>query len=226
MNEEISNEKSGSGCLKVGGIGCAVVLGIMLIAGLWLYAHREKLLRSFMSKSLTVGAEAMVEALQLPPEEREAAMQPLLDLSEEIGQGTVSAEQGARIMQALIESVVPNLLAMRAFEVQLMQKGDLSAQEKEEARKTIWRYAEGLRTKTIDDNSFEDLMNIVSTPQKEGRRLKDDITPEDFRRCLAIMKKSADEGGVADRQFEFDLPGEIRKAIDAGLAAESEAPAR
>lgn len=47
--------------------------------------------------------------------------------------------------------------------------------------------------------------------------MKQSLTDQELRDWLKAMKDTADAAGIENKRFEVDIPGEIRKAIDAGL---------
>ena len=72
----------------------------------------------------------------------------------------------------------------------------------------------------------KDLVILDGSPKRKpgflGRRkLKESITTDELKSCLAIMKDAADTGGVEDKEFAHDIGEMIGQAIERGMAKPS-----
>jgi hypothetical protein len=197
-----------------------VVVIIAVVAGLIIAKNWEKI----VGVSVTAGARAMFQGLQLPADEKQAAMVPVQELADKIKSKQVSVEQAGSVMKSVLEGPLPYVIILRAFEVAYLQPSSLPAEEKTAGHVTVTRFAKGLIDNTVDRNSGKEIMNVISVKTtgpggKENVKFKETITVEELKKSLAIMKEAADKAGVEDKEFKVDIAAEIRKAIDASLSA-------
>jgi hypothetical protein len=99
---------------------------------------------------------------------------------------------------------------------------DLPAAEKEAGSITLSRFARALTGKKVPKEKTNAVLEKISvkrvgTDGKETTQLKQSLSDEELRDWLKAMKDAADAAGIENKRFEVDIPGEIRKAIDAGL---------
>jgi hypothetical protein len=220
MAEE--QKKSGSGCGKSLGIGCLVVVLILAIGGFCL----AKNWRSIAGWGMVMSANAMFDGLQLPAEEKAAAMAPIRELTDKFKADAITKEQASAVLKSVFEGPLVDIVAVQAMDVAHLRNSSLPADEKQAGHKTITRFVKGRMDGTVDKETTVKLLDIISTQGPGNRRdFKESLTIEELRTCLTIMKEAADKAGVEDKEFKIDLAGEIRKAIDAGLAAKPATPA-
>ncbi len=211
-------EKSNSsGCWKAAGIGCLALVLAGGLVGVWAYRNAGRLLRTGAAHMLDKGAEVMFEAMQLEAEDRQAAMAAIAELSEQVRTGELTMEQGGEILTALAEGPLPMIVALRLFETTILEPSALDAETKAQGRVTVSRFAEGLVRGSIPPEKGEEALDAISVQKEDRREMKPDLTTAELIGCLEIMKTAADEAGIEDRKFTYDLAEEIRKVIRRGL---------
>lgn len=222
MAEETPQQpkSSGSGCLKAAGIGCLVVIVLVVVAGWLVYSNIGKI----TSKVMVVAAEQAFTAMNMPEGEKQAAMVPIRELADKIAAGEITKEQAMSVLNSLAEGPLPIAITMRAFQVKYVDASSLPAEEKKEAAVSISRFARGLMDEKIDRSKGEEVAGIVTVKTtgangQETSQLKEAITSDELKQCLQIMKDAADKAGIENKMFPVDLAAEIRKAIQKGMAA-------
>ena len=216
-------KSGGSGCLKVAGIGCGVIVVLGIIAGVVLYSNKDKIIQSVGGVAIEKGADLMFDSLDLPANEKEAAMVHVRDLSGRIKKGEISVEQALQVLESLAEGPLPVVIILRLFEAKYVKGASLTEDEKKEAHISITRFAQGLIDSTIDKAKSEEIAAIITDKTrdasgKETTKLKETISDAELKKCLKLMKDAADAAGVANKEFKVDIAEEIRKAIAEGLA--------
>ncbi len=206
-------KKGGAG--KAIGIGCLVIILVLVIGGVIVVKNIGKIGRAAGAKLATVAVEAVVNESPLPEAEKQAIMKPVHGLVAEFKAGDLSVEQLGTILSKLAEGPLPELIAMRTFEVLYIEKSSLNDADKEVARVTVSRYAHGRATGKIEGAGFEDVI-WEQTTDDEGETtmsLKETLTPEELQQCLTTMKTAADNAGIADEKFPINIGGAIEQSI-------------
>ena len=221
--QAVQQEKKGKGCGKAAGIGCVVVLIVLLIGGIFVVRNGKKIGASVIAKFTVVATEGMLEGIQLPPEEKESAMVPVRELAEKIRNLEVSVEQAKAIGKALAEGPVATVILMRGAELKYLEGSSLSEEEKQAGRMTISRFTRGVTEKKIGSEKIQHVTGMLSTKtvDNEGKEvvsMKESITTDELKNCLSFMKNAADGAGIEDKEFAVDIASEIREAIDTGMA--------
>ena len=229
MGEETGGQtggKSGFGCAKMAGVGCLVLIVLGVVVGLVVWAKWEGWARAAGAAGVELVAEEMMSELGLTEEEKDGAMGPVREFAQQIRDGEVTLAQAIAVGEELVDGPAFAVLLTRGFEGKYLAASELSDAEKQEGHVTLTRFAQGVSTERIPTTKAEEISQIVTieTTDSEGettKELKETITTEELKSCLAIMKDSADAAGVEDREFTFDLAEEIRKAIENGMGAPS-----
>lgn len=214
-----SAQKKGSGVGKVLGIGCLVVVLILGIGGYLVAKNISKIGRSLGAKAMVSVAKQMIAQSGLPAEEQDAIMKPILQLSDEIKAGEVTMEQMQKIAEALSAGPLASLVTVKAVEIKYLEPSGLSEAEKTEGRRSLSRFAEACARNqaSLNDNSNElGTLLTVETAGESGEsstQLKDQLTDDEVRQALAIMKRSADSAGIPDEAFKVDIAAALSAAI-------------
>ena len=211
------------GKAKAVGIGCLVVILILGIVGYVVYRNAGNWLRSGGASIVVVAMEAILNDTPLPQAEKDSIMKPVEDLAADVKAGDVTFEQLASIGTTIAEGPIDDLVRMRAFELCYIEDSNVTDDEKAAARLVVGRYAHGIAQGSIETTADEidEIISVTTTNDsgEEVTSLKDTLTPEEFKKCLAIMEKKADEVGIAQEQYQIDIGSAIQKAIDKGMAA-------
>jgi hypothetical protein len=225
MNEA---QKSGPGCLQIGGIGCLVLFVLLLAGGLF---AKHKLDQSggwkglmqagtqkFGAEILNTTATALLEEMKFPEEDRAAIMVPIGALGEKISRGDVSVDQAMAVLEALFEGPVMGLILTESFRHAYMANSGLPPEELEAGYLTINRVQQGLLSETVTLDQVSEMESIVTTKNSSGEsQLKPSITDAELKACLAILKTAADEAEVPMARQNMDLASVMQTAIDTGL---------
>ena len=161
----------------------------------------------------------MFDGLQLPAEEKKAALEAIKELSNKIRDNKITMKQGTTLGQTLANGTLPIIISTRAFEVMYLQKSKLGAADKKQAHIDITRFAHGLANKKIARDKSKPIMNIVCEPNPNNpqkKTLKKSITEEELKKCIKSMKEEADTAGRANKEYKIYIAAESRKAIAVG----------
>jgi hypothetical protein len=209
-----SNESAGT--RRVAGIGC---LGVLLLAALAAY-----LTLTNWNKVIVAGFAATLDRLQLPAEEKAAALAPIREMADKVRTGELSAARADAVTRSIERGPVPSLCVLRVTELTLLPNAGLPADEVEPGRRTVTRFAQGTLEGRIEASKVAEVVRILTVPpgRRESatpRRPKPALSAVEMRQSLKIMKAAADYAGIEDRVFAIDLAAEIRRVVSAGLEA-------
>jgi len=211
----MSEGKKKGGAGKVIGIGCLVIILVLVIGGIIIVKNIGKIGRAAGAKLATVAVEAVINESPLPAAEKQAIMKPIEGLVAEFKSGDLSVEQLGTILSKLAEGPLPGLIAMRTFEVLYIEESSLNDADKKAARVTVSRYAHGRATGKIEGAGFEDVI-WEQTTDDEGdttMSLKEELTSQELQQCLTTMKTAADDAGIAEKEFPMDIGGAVERSI-------------
>ena len=208
--------------------GCCLLMFVGAVVGGYVVQQRAKgFLLGMAADGTETLAQEMFKGLALPQPEIDAAMKPVKSFTDQVRNEQVSIEQGLAVGKAITEGAVPAVVMVRGFQVKHLKPSGLSEEEKEAGYVTATRFAHGVIEDLIPEgerNAVKDLLTETKTttgPNGQTRtrvEFKEQLTDEELREVLALMKSSADAAGLEDRAYEVDLPAEIQKAIDYGMA--------
>ena len=201
---------------KKAGIGCLGVVVVLIIAGVVVVKNFKSIGCSAGAKLATAAVEVVVDQSGLSGAEKAEIMKPVKELAKEFKNEELTVKELGSILSKVAEGSLPTLLSMRSFEILYLEKSSLDAAAKKAASVTVSRYTQGHVTAKIKDS--DGIQGIIweNTTNAEGeatKSLKEALTPEELQKCLAIMKKAADDAGIADKKFEIDIAGALRKSI-------------
>jgi len=213
----------GFGCAQAAGVGCLVIVVLAIV----LYFKAEDWARAAGAKLVEVAAEQVMDEVGLSEEEKRSASVPVREFARKIRDGEASAEQIAAVVEEFAEGKAWAALLMRGFSKKYLEPSELSDEEKAGGRVTVGRFTEGLLKDSIPKERLEEISNVVTheTVGADGakeRRLKESITTDELKSCLAIMKGAADSAGVENKEFAHDIGEMIGQAIDRGMAKPSD----
>jgi len=216
----------GFGCLQLAGVGCLVIVALVVVLGIVLYFKAEDWARAAAAKFVEVAADEVMDEVGLSDEEKRSASGPVREFARKIRDGEASAEQIAAVVEEFAEGKAWAALLMRGFQTKYLDPSELSEEGKAAGRVVVGRFTEGLLKESIPQERLEEISNIVTykitgTDGQEQRKLKESITADELKSCLAIMKDAADTGGVDNREFTHDIGEMIGQAIERGMAKPS-----
>jgi len=188
---------------------------VLAIDGFVVYKNAGKWARAGGAKIAMVAVDAVVDSSPLPDAEKAAIKKPLENLVNEFKAGDMDLEQFGTVLKTLADGPLMTLITLRTFELMYIEKSALSDEEKEAARVTVSRYAEGKTSGKIEGTSIQDIV-WEETTDEEGNttnKLKETLSPEELQQCLTIMKTAADEASIADQKFPMDIGAAIEKGI-------------
>lgn len=221
-------EEKKSSAMKYVGIGCLVVVLVVVIGGYVAYIKLKAGALGIAGKAVEIVAEAAMEGL--PADEKAAAMAPVKAFTEKVSAGEVSAAQVMAVAKQFAEGPAVTAIRVRGFEAKHLEPSKLSDKEKEVGKLNASRFVRGVVKDKIGKDKIKELNDILTeqVEQKQNgktgtvTKLKATLTTEEIQKCLKLMKDAADKAKIKDKKYKNDLPAMIQKAIDAGMAAESE----
>jgi hypothetical protein len=203
--------------------GCLVVFVILIIVavlvGFWISRNWRGLASSFGTAVIQQG----VEASQLPAEEKQQIMVQVERVAQAFRENTISQKQLENLAHKLVESPLMSLMVASTIDQQYFAKSGLSNEEETEGRQTVQRFFRGSIDEKINEAGIDAAMAHVADrdPANGQWKLRQTLTDDQLRAFLAEAKKQADAAGIPEQPAEIDPSEEIKKIVDAALAAPS-----
>jgi hypothetical protein len=214
------SSSKGGGCLKAAGIGCLVVILLMVVGGILTYVNRATIGRTVMGKSIEVVAEKALADLNFPEDEKNAILAPIKKLSAELRAGSITMDEMQAIGEEIMSERVLAAVGSRVFESVSATIPDLDATEREAARVDVSRFAHGIMEGDISAEEAENLLDLLTVPgtgsDNSPPKFRNDLTHEDFMRVMDSVAGKADDVGIPNEFFEIDAAEEVRAAIERG----------
>ena len=204
-------------------VGCLVVLGVVLLAavigGVVVYKNWKTWAADFGRDAIVT----LVEEADLEKDQKDAIIARVDELAEDFKAGVIDLEDMGNVTMALVESPLLPLGAVMLAHHRYIEPSELSDEEKAAGQLALQRYARGIYEETIALEDIEDVMSPISDQDLEGNmelRDPDQVTTEDLREFISLVKARADEAQIPDEPFELDIAAEVNKAIDIALGIE------
>jgi hypothetical protein len=203
-------------------IGCLVVFGIFLClcGGVAWFLHANiGRIRAFAADTAREAIVSGIRESNLDEQEKEAVVVQVDRLVERYKSGDITLEQLGRVMEELAQSPLMGVLVMVSVDAQYIQPSGLSADEKEQAQRTMQRVLRGFLEEKIRQEELEEAMDFVMDRREDGSRdMKDSVSDDDLRAFLSQLKERADAAEIPDEPFEVDISEEFGQAVERALA--------
>ena len=208
-------ERSGwQNCL----IGCLVVAGIfaILMAGFaWWIANNW---RGWVADAGTEVFSSVVDASELPNEEKLEVKEQILRLGEAFRENKVPPERVGMILEGFFESPLFTSSVVTAIERKYFDKSELTDEEKAQGSKDLRRFVRGMVKKSIKQEDLEEALQHIATKLQDGNwEFRQDVSDEQLRALLKTIKEKADVAEIPEEVEEIDPSEELRRIIDAAL---------
>lgn len=210
-------KKGLSGC-AIAGIGCGIIVVLLLIAAvigaLWLRDNG----RNFGTDLAVTMMKEGLKELDVPDDQRQRMHARIDEVGNDFKEGKLDLEQ----VQAIFEKIgngplMPAGVSLFVKRVYIRDSG-LDEAEKEAAHVAIQRFARGVIDESIPKAKREAVLDMISTKDAKGnRQFKEKLTDAELRAFIEAVSKAADEAGVPTEVPEINFADEFDKAIDEAL---------
>jgi hypothetical protein len=203
-------------------IGCLIVFAvcICLCGGVaWFVYSNLGRIRTFAADTAREAITSGIRESNLDEEEKEAVITQVDRLVERYKSGEITMEQLGRVMEELAQSPLMGALVMLSIDAKYIQPSGLTADEKQQAQRTMQRVLRGFLEEKIRQEELEEAMDYVMDRRADGSRtLKESVSDDDLRAFLSQLQERADAAEIPDEPFEIDISEEFRQAVDRALA--------
>lgn len=204
------------GCLKGCLIGVGILFAITVIAIIVMSLFWRQLMGGMFYQTIA----GQIDSTSFPEEEKEEAKAELRRFTEAFKNQEFDTEDLGRGLMVLTESPLVTLIFVNSLQHQYLRRSGLPEQELEEGRLTIERFAHGVFHRRIDQLTSERVMAPLSTRGSQGEfQLKSRVSDEQLREFLVEAKAAADSAQVPEELPPIDLSAEMRRVVDAAIAA-------
>lgn len=212
-------------------VGCLTVLGIVIVIVIIATVFVVRSYRGWISTGIEKSVDAALIEMQLEDGERGEIMSHVNTLMTRYESEEIGLEELGRVLESIAESPLLGAALIGGVDALYLSESTLSDEEKAEGRVQLARYAQGLREKSIDSESLEEVLASVSTttPDEDDIQLQyeqgpmgssryalrsaDEVSDDDLRAVFAEAKAKADEAEIEATPVPIDISDELGVAI-------------
>lgn len=213
--------------------GCLIVLAVVVLLVIGGVVFVMMSWKGWAAAGIDAAAEGLVAETSLPPEEQQQVLALTSDVSQGFKDGDISFEELGLIMQEMATGPILPASIASGFDSEYVAPSGLSDEDKEAARLAVDRLSRGLAEGTISQSRLPAVMEAISAPMgTEGAIQIDtgemrlnlkppgDVTDEEIQAVIAAAIEQADEAGVPNERYDFDMSDELSRAIRDALGRE------
>ncbi len=160
----------------------------------------------------------------LPPQETGATLGAIASIAARIRSGEIASDPKFTPGDIFLRSPVLPAIIAAAFEKRFLRTAEMAEPNRQKARMNISRFVHGILSRTIQpeevDAILAPLVEKALARQKEIRRLKHKISPQEAAGFVATVERVVAESGIPEQEFLFDLPAELEKLLAPPAAAQ------
>jgi hypothetical protein len=201
--------------------GCliAIIVVVLIIVGGGIYVAKN--FKSWAAAGITAAMSMMIDQSDLPDMEKTEIVEILNQVKEKYLAGDISLEELGQILEAMADCPAIAMGVVVQFEGSYVESSNLSDGEKNDARLSLNRFAQGLTNGAIGWEEIEGIVAPISETNAEGdMTLKDParVTDDEIREVLVAVKLAADRAGIPEQLLEIDISESFRNSIEQALA--------
>lgn len=218
----VATAKKG-GCLK----GCLIVTAVLSLlifgATYFLISRSGGFIREQGSAFLENLTQQLLSDASLPAEEKAQIKSIIQGFTSKVRAGEVSLGQGLKVAEILVQGPLIPYWAANSMKVTYLANSRLSEAEKKSGVVVINRFMNGVVKGTISKQEADAIFETVSEPSNKSDsdtpRMKSQLSDDEIRSVLTLMKNAADKANAQESSMEFDLSDELERAIKAGMGS-------
>ncbi len=232
-------ESKTSSCLKVLGIGCLVVIVVCVLAvGAGVYYIKTRGL-DLAASAITAVTDSMLKESKLTDSDKEGVRGEISRFTTRLKAGEISMDQMKKLGDTFQQGPLPALFFLQAVATGQLIPPEIPAEESAAARLDAQRLQRAAAEGKVTPQALQEVLkaiprqegekpqaesepadsNTASPPLDYTRPPKKEITAEDWRPVMALIKKMADDAGIPNEPYQLELTQEIRKVLDEVLAS-------
>jgi hypothetical protein len=202
-----------SGCLK----GCLIaVVAMLVLAGVAAYVVSQ-----YWPVWVLQAVNTAIDRSDLPAQEKEEVKSQIKRIADGYRAGRLGYQQLFALIENLAQSPLMTSLVVIVVDERYLDRSGLTDAEKNDGRPTLRRFVRGMVDEKIPKASIDEAMRHVADRQSDGSwALREQASDEQLRAFFAAAKTAADAAQIPAQAEDIDPSEEIRKVIDAALAAE------
>jgi len=202
-------------------IGCLILflIALCVCGGIAWYVYAN--LGHFKNMMSDAARQAIVSGIQesdLSEEEKQAVISQVDRVVDQYKSGEITTQELGKVMEELAQSPLMGVILIYSIEAKYIQPSGLSAEEKDQARRTMQRVLRGVLEEKIRQEELETALDYVTVKgANDTRELKNSVSDDELRAFVAELKERADSAEIPDEPFEVKIGEEFRQAIDRAL---------
>lgn len=201
------------GCLKGCGIAALVIVGLLLAGGIYVYMN----ITGWVAGGVHTAMVQVINDSQLPQKDKDGLVKQLDRVLEAFNNGDLVAADLERIGVAMESSQIIPMAGIVFYESTYVDKSELPAEEKANAKLQAQRFARGVFQEKIPEAESQKVFDMLTEPDPTNpgeTQLKGSLTVEELNEITGAMTKINDEAEISNEPYEIDLPGELKKIVD------------
>ncbi|MGE0760147.1 MAG: hypothetical protein AB7F89_13030 [Pirellulaceae bacterium] len=189
----------------------SVVLAIVAAIGIWWFVQKiPEMARQVIDQA--------VQQSDLSPEDKQVVMQQVDRFVEGYKEGKVDMQKLGLFFEQLAESPLMDLMIAYAAKEKYINPSGLSAEEKQQAERTLQRLTRGVIEEKISKSELDIALDHISTDNGNGgREFNETLSDEQLRAFLAECQRLVEQAEIPDEEFQVDIGAELKKLVDQAL---------
>ncbi len=205
--------------------GCLIVVAVLVVLAIIGAVIVAMMWRSIVGGMVRSVAEQAINNSALSDADKEGMMKQIDRMIVAFENEELDQAKAEKFFKQLSKSPIIHVGAVKIVEQNYVDQSGLSNVEKAEGKLTLQRFARGVFEEKIDKGKAQELWEMLTVTDAEGKTtMKETLTDEELKDLMAKAKAAADAADIPEEDFEIDIVGEFKKAVDAALG-EEEAPA-
>lgn len=212
--EQGDSSRSG---LTILGIGCGIMLVIMVVLVMTGFMLKDKV-RNFVADKAFSGMEEELKKADLDPDERSDVLQELARLRRGIHANEVSLDEMGALLDASVTSPLMALFLTRKCSKWASENSDLSPAEKVEADQIFDRYLRGRLEGAFTHKDDLELTRSIGEEDPDGTvNINTDEGPPtaaELRALIQAARTKVEAAEIPEGAYLPDISGIIRDLVD------------
>ena len=189
---------------------------IFVAAGVYAFKNRQ----IWIAHGITAAMNAVINNSGIPSQEKSQVTEIIYQINQRyLAEEITTAELGL-IFENMARCPALTIGLVTQFEQSYVVPSGLSRAEKLTADTDLNRLARGLSSDEIGWETVESILAGISEIDEDGNHhLKppNEISDEEIREVLLVVKYAADEAGISPDKVEVDISDEFKKSVEEAL---------
>jgi len=199
-------------------LGGAAFFLLIVVACVGTGYYVAKNAKSLIASAARNVAVQMVEASELPADDKQQIVTQIDRVVEEYKKGRLTEKDFENILTEIQHSRLLPVAVVYFIDKAYLDKSGLTDDEKANARLQLQRIVRGGMEEKITEDQINGLMApLMETTANGQKKLKQHLTDDELKKFAVEAQKLADDAMIPNEKFEIDIGDEVKQIVDRGL---------